>query len=88
MQKLFVSACLAGMLLGCATIVKGTDQQVSLDTPGYPGANCPLSSSFLGVRQAVTPAILTLPKSKHNILLNVRRAALAVAALLSRTLKR
>jgi hypothetical protein len=67
MQKLFVSACLVAMLLGCATIVKGTDQQVALDTPGYPGANCRLSSSFLGVRQAVTPAILTLPKSKHDI---------------------
>ena len=73
MRRLILSVCLAGVLLGCATIVKGTDQQVSLDTPGYPGSNCRLSSSFLGVRQAVTPAILTLPKSKHNIAVECRK---------------
>jgi hypothetical protein len=32
------------LLAGCSTIVKGTDQQVSVNTPGVPGAVCQLQS--------------------------------------------
>ena len=67
MRNYFLLAFAAGLLLGCATIVKGTDQQVSIDTPGFAGAQCRLSSKAIGVRQVVTPAIITLPKSKENV---------------------
>jgi hypothetical protein len=52
---------------GCATIVKGTDQQVSLDTPGYSGAECVLRSKEVGTRRVITPAVMTLPKSRENV---------------------
>jgi hypothetical protein len=52
---------------GCATIVKGTDQQVSIDTPGYSGAECTLTSKEVGSRRVITPAVVTLPKSRENV---------------------
>ena len=48
-------------------MVKGTDQKVSLDTPGYPGAACILKSKGFGTRRVVTPAMVELPKSKHDV---------------------
>jgi hypothetical protein len=51
----------------CATIVKGTDQQVSLDTPGYSGAECVFRSKEVGSRRVITPAVVTLPKSRENV---------------------
>lgn len=60
---------LVGMgLLGCATVTKGTDQLVYIDTPGYAGANCTLTSKGIGgYRQIVTPANIELPKSRRDI---------------------
>lgn len=55
------------LLCGCATITKGTDQQISLDTPGYPGSQCKLSSRGIGTRSVVTPALVVLPKSRFDI---------------------
>jgi len=52
---------------GCSTIVTRTDQQVSVNTPGIPGAMCQLQSPAIGVRTVQTPANVTLPKSKHNV---------------------
>ena len=69
-MKLISSVLLlaAAMVLGsCATITKGTDQVISLDTPGHPGAQCTLISDAIGTRQAVTPATLNLPKGGDNI---------------------
>lgn len=60
-------------LAGCATVVKGTDQQVSLDTPGFPGATCTLTSNGFGMRRVVTPATVELPKSKHNVAVNCKK---------------
>lgn len=54
-------------LAGCATIVKGTTQVVSLDTPGANGATCELSSSAIGTQVVKTPATVELEKSQHNI---------------------
>ncbi len=59
--------CLVFFITGCATVVKGTDQQVSLDTPGYPGATCTLTSKGFSTRRVVTPAVVELPKSKHDV---------------------
>lgn len=55
------------LFAGCSTIVKGTEQQVSVNTPGVPGAMCQLSSPGIGTRTVQTPANIVLPKSKHNV---------------------
>jgi hypothetical protein len=55
------------LLSGCSTIVKGTEQQVSVSTPGVPGATCQLSSPAVGTRTVQTPANIVLPKSNHNV---------------------
>lgn len=66
MKRLLI--CGFGLLLGaCATVTKGTDQQIALDTPGYPGSTCTLTSRGIGTRKVVTPAVLSLPKSKFDI---------------------
>ena len=60
--------CVISILLaGCSTIVKGTDQQVSVNTPGVPGAMCQLQSPAIGMRTVQTPANITLAKSRHNV---------------------
>jgi hypothetical protein len=59
---------LVSILFGsCSTIVKGTDQQVSVNTPGVPGAMCQLQSPGIGRRTVQTPANVVLPKSRHNV---------------------
>ena len=63
-QTVYLTAIL---LAGCATITKGTDQQVSIDTPGHSGAICTLSSKGIGKRQVNAPTTVELPKSKHDI---------------------
>jgi hypothetical protein len=56
------------LLLGsCSTIVKGTEQQVSVNTPGVPGAMCQLQSPAIGIRTVQTPANIILSKSKNNV---------------------
>ena len=62
-----VVLCLSGFLCACATVVKGTEQRITLDTPGYPGASCILTSEEIGSQEYTTPAVLRLPKSRHNI---------------------
>lgn len=54
-------------IAGCATIVKGTTQSVSINTPGVPGATCTLSSSAIGTKVVTTPATITLEKGSDNI---------------------
>ena len=61
----FYSAVLA--LAGCATIVTGTSQEVRVDTPGHPGAQCVLSSAEVTNVTVTTPATANVPRSKHNI---------------------
>lgn len=55
------------LLTGCSIIVKGTQQQVSVSTPGVQGAMCRLTSPGVGTRTVQTPANIVLPKSKHNV---------------------
>jgi hypothetical protein len=57
----------AALLAGCATLTKGTDQIVNLDTPGYPGSQCTLNSKGIGYRTITTPATFQLPKSHFDI---------------------
>ncbi|HEU0018096.1 MAG TPA: hypothetical protein VFQ31_07035 [Methyloceanibacter sp.] len=62
-------AALCGVILltGCSTIVKGTQQQVSVATPGVQDAMCTLSSPAVGTRRVQTPGTIVLPKSKHDV---------------------
>ena len=62
-----VVAVISIFLGSCSTIVKGTEQQVSVNTPGMPGAMCQLQSPEVGIRTVQTPGNIVLPKSKHNV---------------------
>ena len=70
MRMILGAGAAVTLLAACATITKGTDQQVAIDTPGYPGAECTLTSKGIGVKSVVTPAVVTLPKSKFDIAVN------------------
>lgn len=65
--ELFGVGLAALAMVGCATITKGTTQVVTVDTPGAPGAICMLTSSAFGTKQIVTPASISLDKSKESI---------------------
>jgi len=57
-----------GMLLvGCASITRGTSQTVAVNTPGVAGATCTLSAPSIGAQTVVTPATVSLPKGRDNI---------------------
>ncbi len=56
----------AVFLGGCATIIEGTSQPVTVATPGADGANCTLSSPD-GTYYLITPGTVTVEKSKHDI---------------------
>ena len=70
------AAALCGLIsivfAGCSTIVKGTEQQVSVATPGVPAALCQLTSPGIGTRTVQTPGNIILPKSKHNVAVTCR----------------
>ena len=55
------------LLSGCATIVKGTNQKIAINTPGVQGAQCTLTSSEIGKKIVTTPAVVTVSKSRHPI---------------------
>ena len=79
---------LSAILLGsCSTIVKGTEQQVSVNTPGVQGVMCQLQSPAIGSRTVQTPGNVILPKSKHNVAVSCTAQCYgpAVATLASHT---
>jgi hypothetical protein len=61
-----VLALAALSLGGCASIVKGTSQSISVSTPPTTGAQCTLSSSE-GTWLVISPGNVTVPKSKSDI---------------------
>ena len=61
------STALGLTVAGCATIVKGTTQTVSVNTPGVTGATCTLQSEAIGTKVVRTPGTLVLDKSAKNI---------------------
>lgn len=63
-HALLFSAVLVG---GCATVVKGTTQQIAINTPGVVGATCTLTSSAIGSRVVTTPATVTVEKGREGI---------------------
>lgn len=55
------------MAPGCATVIKGSTQSLSLTTTPEQGATCVLSSPS-GLNQTVeTPSVTTIERSKHDI---------------------
>lgn len=66
MQRYFLFLMLLP-LAGCSTIVKGTTQAVSIQTPGVEGATCELFSPAVGTRSVTTPANIVLDKSQHSV---------------------
>lgn len=60
-------------LCACATLVKGTTQQIALNTPGVPGASCTLVSSAIGTKIVTTPATLVLDKSQDSIAVTCKK---------------
>lgn len=66
-MKLCSLIAVAFLLGACATITKGTSQTIAVNTPGVPAANCTLSSEGIQTVDLVTPATVTVEKSKHAI---------------------
>lgn len=52
------------MLASCATITKGTNQTVAVDTPGVPGAQCVIQAPN-GPMNVVTPGSVVLGKGSQ-----------------------
>jgi hypothetical protein len=64
----------AGVALsGCATIIKGTTQSISVNTASVTGAQCTLTSSE-GTWYVVTPGTVVVHKTKHDIDATCRKA--------------
>ncbi len=61
------------VLGGCATIVKGTTQQIAVTTPGAPGAQCTLTSEAIGSKVVTTPATIVLDKSQNSVAVTCRK---------------
>lgn len=61
-------------IAGCATITKGTTQQIAVNTPGVPGAECTLNSGGISTKVVTTPATLIVDKSQDNIAVTCRKA--------------
>jgi len=74
MKNFGVLAVIAIGLGGCATITRGTTQQVSVNTPGVPGATCTLTSSSVGVKTVVTPSVVTLEKGQESVAVRCTKA--------------
>lgn len=71
--KVAVCAAVAAGLSACASITKGTDQQVAIDTPGAAGATCTLTSEGIGTKTVITPTTVKLDKSQHNIAVSCKK---------------
>ena len=66
MKKLILGSILLA-LCGCASITRGTTQNVVVNTPNVNGAICTLSSSSIGSRSVTTPAVTNLEKGRDAI---------------------
>jgi membrane-associated protease RseP (regulator of RpoE activity) len=68
-------AVAAVALSGCASIVSGQNQVVSVDTPGCPGARCELVNDKGRFYVASTPGTVTLTRSYNNLQVTCTRGA-------------
>lgn len=61
------------LLVGCATITKGTTQAVTVNTPGVAGAQCTLTSNAVGSKVVQTPATIVLEKGQDGVSVNCKK---------------
>ena len=66
LSQLLASIVLGFALSGCATIIKGTTQSISLTTPPTNGATCELKNSE-GTWYVTTPGSVTVHKTKTDL---------------------
>lgn len=66
-------AVLGIALSGCASIIKGSSQQIAITTPPTDGADCVLSSKE-GNWTVVTPGVAKVKKSKEDIQIHCTKA--------------
>lgn len=59
--------------LVCASITKGTTQDVTIDTPNVSGAVCTLTSNAICSKTVTRPAIVKLEKGKDAITVSCRK---------------
>ena len=59
--RLIVAVALAACVGSCATITRGTSQNVAVDTPGVPGAMCTIQTQS-GPQVVTTPGSVVLAK--------------------------
>lgn len=65
---------LAVLVTGCASIVSGQTQVVSVDTPGCPGARCELVNDKGRFFVGSTPGTVSLQRSYNNLQVTCTRA--------------
>jgi len=68
-----LAVCLAVEFCSCATLTKGTTQQVVINTPGVPGAQCTLTSASIGTKVVTAPATIVLDKSQDAIAVTCKK---------------
>jgi hypothetical protein len=64
--KILALACLGVALSGCATVIKGSTEQVAVSTSPVSGATCELSSSE-GEWTVTTPGTANVGLTKHDL---------------------
>jgi hypothetical protein len=69
-MKMFAVAVLAAMgaaLSGCATVIKGETQTVTVASPPAVGARCALFTADQYYGDLLTPGAITIPRSRQDI---------------------
>src|SRR5205823_13650534 len=60
-------AALGAALSGCATVIKGETQTVSVASPPAEGARCALFTADRYYGDVLTPGAITVPRTRHDI---------------------
>lgn len=60
-------AALGAALSGCATVIKGETQTVSVSSPPVEGARCALFTADRYYGDVLTRGAITVPRSRHDI---------------------
>ena len=77
-------AALALTLSGCASIIEGQSQTLSITTPNTTGANCGLSNSE-GKYSVSSPGTVIVKRSKTNVQINCTQGGFQDASAIARS---
>ncbi|MDA0702006.1 MAG: hypothetical protein O3A96_02030 [Proteobacteria bacterium] len=66
MKRVAKTTAMLVLVAGCASIVSGTSQQITIDS-NPKGANCSLTREGQAIGSVLTPSGLVIKKSKHDI---------------------